>query len=72
MRRSVPQIILANGKLAPDPESDLAPQSLYNAAYGSMALKDYANGLKLAEQSRGSLQRLLVLLEPFINDQTMN
>jgi 3-deoxy-D-manno-octulosonic-acid transferase len=31
-----------------------------------------ARGLKLVEQSRGSLRRLLVLLEPFINDQTMN
>ena len=38
-------------KLADDhPKSELAPQSLYNAAYGSMAVKDYENGLELAEQ----------------------
>ena len=36
------------------------------------AAKMGARGLKLVEQSRGALQRLLVLLEPLLNDRTMN
>ena len=32
------------------PKNDLAPQALYNAAYGAMELKDYENGLQLSQQ----------------------
>ena len=36
------------------------------------AAKMGARGLKVAEHSRGALRRLLVLLEPLLNDRTMN
>ena len=40
-----------------DPKHELAPQSLYNAAYGALELKDFALGAELAQQFATSFSR---------------
>ena len=58
-------VVVANG-------AELAAAVLALLEDPDAAAKMGARGLKLVEQSRGALQRLLVLLEPLLNDRTMN